>query len=341
MKAENRQYYKLGTDKKELPEFWCKHQNRSGDCSPFGLTMAGISSKAANINENKTKYQQYELNTDFDINLYESFYRSHDPQLGRFWQVDPKPNEFESPYAAMGNNPIRNSDFLGDTVWTAIGGVNYYYQPNADKSRGSLINSTDGSAYSGNTAWHNELVTSMDELYHSPDEELASRSKEVVESSFQHFVNQAAPGFNMIDAVGFMERGENRTTVDWDGTWTYNQKENKIDRPTEKLAHELLGHSYQAMKGTFDPRILSDLNAVGWVKPDGANEMFSSSTVKGLPVTEVDATRMQNKWNILRGHKQAEYYQYPVVKRNGKIAQWSKDKDPNQGTIYFLFRIKL
>jgi RHS repeat-associated protein len=82
----------------------------------FGLTMAGISSKAANMVENKTKYQQYELNTDFDINLYESFYRSHDPQLGRFWQIDPKPNEFESPYAAMGNNPISNIDILGDTI---------------------------------------------------------------------------------------------------------------------------------------------------------------------------------------------------------------------------------
>jgi RHS repeat-associated protein len=84
---------------------------------PFGLTMAGISSKAANMRENKIKYQQYELNTDFDINLYESFYRSHDPQLGRFWQIDPKPNPFESLYAAMGNNPISKIDLLGDTTW--------------------------------------------------------------------------------------------------------------------------------------------------------------------------------------------------------------------------------
>jgi len=83
---------------------------------PFGLTMAGICSKAAGATENKKKYQQYELNSDFDINLYESFYRSHDPQLGRFWQIDPKPNYWESPYAAMGNNPISNMDFLGDSI---------------------------------------------------------------------------------------------------------------------------------------------------------------------------------------------------------------------------------
>jgi RHS repeat-associated protein len=86
----------------------------------FGLRMSGISSSAANMLENKKKYQQYELNTDFDINLYESFYRNHNPQLGRFWQIDPKPNDMESPYAAMSNNPIKNIDVLGDTIRTFI-----------------------------------------------------------------------------------------------------------------------------------------------------------------------------------------------------------------------------
>jgi len=78
--------------------------------------MAGISSKSAGGLENKKKYNGYEFNSDFDINLYESFYRSHDPQLGRFWQLDPKPNEFESLYAAMGNSPVTKFDLLGDTV---------------------------------------------------------------------------------------------------------------------------------------------------------------------------------------------------------------------------------
>ncbi|WP_276504884.1 RHS repeat-associated core domain-containing protein [Terrimonas pollutisoli] len=80
--------------------------------------MQGISSKALSFGnpENKKKYQGNEYNTDFDINLYETFFRSHDPQIGRFWQIDPKPTDWESPYAAMGNNPILNIDILGDSI---------------------------------------------------------------------------------------------------------------------------------------------------------------------------------------------------------------------------------
>jgi RHS repeat-associated protein len=83
---------------------------------PFGLVMSGISSKAAGRVENKRKFNGIEYNTDFDLNISEAFFRTHDTQLGRWWQLDPKPNEFESLYAAMGNNPILKADPLGDTA---------------------------------------------------------------------------------------------------------------------------------------------------------------------------------------------------------------------------------
>jgi|GEM_PF-4384697 len=85
---------------------------------PFGLTMAGISSKALEFGgpENKYKFNGIEQNNDFGLNMYDAHYRNLDPQPGRFWQIDPKPNENFSPYAAMANNPILYSDPLGDTV---------------------------------------------------------------------------------------------------------------------------------------------------------------------------------------------------------------------------------
>ena len=80
------------------------------------MVMGEISSKSATtLATNKTKYNGYEFNAELDINLYESFYRLHDPQIGRFWQLDPKPNEEISLYSAMNNNPVLYADPLGDT----------------------------------------------------------------------------------------------------------------------------------------------------------------------------------------------------------------------------------
>ena len=81
--------------------------------------MAGISSsalKGVNYPENRKKYNGIEFTQDLDLNAYDAFYRTLDPQTGRWWQVDPKVDNMEawSPYASMFDNPIKYSDQLGD-----------------------------------------------------------------------------------------------------------------------------------------------------------------------------------------------------------------------------------
>jgi RHS repeat-associated protein len=83
---------------------------------PFGLTMAGISSKGAGTLENRSRFNSIVQTTELELNQYDAFYRNLDAQIGRFWQIDPKTTALEnfSPYESMGNNPISNVDPLGD-----------------------------------------------------------------------------------------------------------------------------------------------------------------------------------------------------------------------------------
>ena len=56
-----------------------------------------------------------ELNRELGINLYETSFRSLDPQLGRFWQSDPLADQTPdiSLYAFLGNNPLAFLDPMG------------------------------------------------------------------------------------------------------------------------------------------------------------------------------------------------------------------------------------
>jgi len=88
---------------------------------PFGLTMSGISTTAPLKIEAKKKFNGIEFNhKEFSdgsgLDLYTAKFRGLDPQIGRWWQIDPRPTDTLSPYAAMNNNPIRYNDPFSDTI---------------------------------------------------------------------------------------------------------------------------------------------------------------------------------------------------------------------------------
>jgi RHS repeat-associated protein len=85
---------------------------------PFGLSMHGISSKALTFGdpENKrNKFQNQELNDDLSVNYYEFKYRNHDPQIGRFIQIDPLSDKYphNSTYAFSENRVTNGIELEG------------------------------------------------------------------------------------------------------------------------------------------------------------------------------------------------------------------------------------
>jgi RHS repeat-associated protein len=90
---------------------------------PFGLTMAGISSSALNATNvpNKNLFndgselQNKEFADGSGWEMYATNFRSYDPQIGRFHQVDPLAGMYPSitPYSYAFNNPILFNDPMG------------------------------------------------------------------------------------------------------------------------------------------------------------------------------------------------------------------------------------
>ena len=94
---------------------------------PFGLQMAGISDAAIGKLNSENKFNGgSELEEDYGVNLYCTFYRRYDPQIGRFSGVDSKSEASAgiSVYQFGGNNPVSMNDPLGD-IQTA----GYYSHP--------------------------------------------------------------------------------------------------------------------------------------------------------------------------------------------------------------------
>jgi RHS repeat-associated protein len=70
--------------------------------------------------ENQYKFNGMKFNKEFELNQYQTYYRSNDPAIGRWYGYDRKASYSISPYASMNDNPISKVDPMGDTILVAF-----------------------------------------------------------------------------------------------------------------------------------------------------------------------------------------------------------------------------
>jgi RHS repeat-associated protein len=113
---------------------------KEGHYYPFGLQMSGISDRALKTqyaeNKNRLKggdeLQNKEFSDGGGLEAYDATFRMYDPQIGRFWQVDPLAdiNENSSPYSFVYDNPNNYNDPSGlDTSWKVLPTAVFTYTP--------------------------------------------------------------------------------------------------------------------------------------------------------------------------------------------------------------------
>ena len=304
--------------------FWGKHQKRYGSYYPFGLIQAGISSQALAFGgpENKRKFnkgselQNKEFSDGSGLEWYATQFRSLDPQIGRWHQIDPKPNHAQSLYSAMNNNPISFNDPLGDTVRIRHKGKDITY------NNGVLTNQ-DGSAYTGKVKGFLKQTVNALNAGRTGSTEAAGMITElqnsgnnytIVKSNTNQFdVNPAqrvagyanqlrndpnlAPSLAVTPAAAMT--GGAGGIIQWNpsgGADILVLGSNKVtNSPTTNLMHELF-HGRDANRGLLDNRLNNGLKYDEWQATYKENIVRQQM---GLPLREY--YRVQDNAGVITG----------------------------------------
>ena len=90
----------------------------ANDYYPFGMMQYARTYSEANVGNYRFGFNGQERSDEIKGpgNSYTAQFWEYDPRIGKRWNLDPKPNVWESPYLCFSDNPIYFSDIKGDSA---------------------------------------------------------------------------------------------------------------------------------------------------------------------------------------------------------------------------------
>jgi RHS repeat-associated protein len=253
---------------------------------PFGALFA-----QNNLDKNSYLYNGKELNNEFFEN-YDYGARFYDPVIGRWHSVDPMANKYYSlsPYCYVANNPLKFIDTDGREIWIGFNVTKddgTTVAQNVQYKEGKLYIS-GGKEYSGGNEYATKVQNDLNQLS-KDNEQLSSRLETLETSKNFHTIQMTdAPDDGNSNSASKADSKAHKPT----GSKTkYNPDKNENilgDKrvPRAGLAHEILGHGWDADQGKKD----------------------YSETDNGIPMYEVNAVNQENRARASAGDLKKETY---------------------------------
>ena len=255
---------------------------------PFGSIMG----EGLENNAQPFLYNKKELDRKGGLDCYDYGSRYYDPVLGCFPVMDKYCEKYYSlsPYQYAANNPIKNIDVNGDSIWVSIEGSRYYYGSDSKDNYG-LIGS-NGTLYSGENAYAQSVAGALNQL------RTVTTGWELVDDlagSSNHVTIRQKNKNRMLEGGGIIYWDDNNKGM-------APSTAGDTDRPGYiGLAHEM-AHVQDYWQGTFDSNTWVNLSL-------GNNESIN------IPRGEIYATHVENKIRSEHGLPLRTHY---AVDANGK-----------------------